>query len=287
MFGEQKNPVLKGNLYEILKRNKLDNYKDFLSVKSIKLFFDGALGSRGAAFFEEYSDDPGNKGLFRIEPNYIYQISKAALKAGMGVNTHCIGIRGIKTCLDSYIKAIKESPEKDHRFRIEHAQIVRAEDVNLFKKYNIIPSMQPTHCTSDKNFVETRIGKERCKGAYAWRWFIAAGLKIPTGSDFPVESNNPFYGIYASITRMDKDGNPNGGWYPDQKMNREEAIKGFTIWAAHASFQEESLGSIEIGKFADFTIIDRDILTIPPKEIRKTKTLYTIVNGEIKYQANK
>lgn len=285
MLGEQEKPPLTGDLEAYFRKHKIEQYGNyFLSVRSIKLFFDGALGSRGAAFFKPYRDDPGNPGLLRITPEYITTIAKAALKAGMGVNTHCIGIRGNRLCLDAYEKALKENPVKDHRFRIEHAQVVRPEDVQKFAAFGVIPSMQPTHCTSDMYYVEDRIGRERAGGAYAWRWFIDAGLVIPCGSDFPVESNNPLFGIYAAITRQDEKGWPNGGWFPQQRMTREEAIKGFTIWAAYAAFQEKVLGSIEIGKLADFTVLDRDILTIAPKEILQTNVVYTIVGGKIRYQ---
>ncbi|MFC1726723.1 amidohydrolase, partial [candidate division KSB1 bacterium] len=223
----------------------------------------------------------------RITPDYIYEVSKAALETGMGVNTHCIGIRGNRLCLEAYEKALKENPVKDHRFRIEHAQIVRKEDVAKFVELGIIPAMQPTHCTSDMYFVEDRVGKERAKGAYAWRWFLDEGLVIPCGSDFPVESNNPMYGIYAAVTRRDHKNWPEGGWYPEHRMTREEAVRGFTIWAAYAAFQEDVLGSIEVGKLADFTVLSKDILEIEPEEILKVKALYTIIGGKIKYRAEK
>jgi predicted amidohydrolase YtcJ len=283
MLGEQEKPTFQvENLEEYFRANRIDSYGDhFLSVRSIKLYFDGALGSRGAAFFEPYEDDPDNRGLFRMDPEYITEVSIAALKTGMGVNTHCIGIRGNAVCLESYAVALKQFPDVDHRFRIEHAQIIRKEDVARFKELGIIPAMQPTHCTSDMNFVAARIGEDRSEGAYAWRWFIDAGLTIPCGSDFPVESTNPFHGIYAAITRQDPTGNPEGGWHPEQKMTRKEALKGFTIWAAHAAFQEDILGSIEVGKLGDFTIIDRNILEVPEHDILSTKVLYTIVNGRI------
>jgi len=285
MLGEQENPELQGNLEEFFRKNRLESYGNhFFSVRSIKLFFDGALGSRGAAFFEPYKDDPGNNGLLRISPQYIYEVAKAALKTDMGVCTHCIGIRGNRLCLEAYEKALKENPKKDHRFRIEHAQIVRKQDIQLFKKLGVIPAMQPTHCTSDMTFIEKRIGRERSTYSYAWRSFINSGSIIPCGSDFPVESNNPFLGIYAAITRQDLKGQPKGGWFPEQRMTRQEAIQGFTIWAAFGSFQEKLLGSIEPGKLADFTIVDRDILTIIPKEILNTRVLYTIVNGKIIFQ---
>jgi predicted amidohydrolase YtcJ len=286
MLGEEEDLPLDIDLVDYFKKHRIEKYGNhMLSVRSIKLFFDGALGSRGAAFFEPYEDDPQNSGLLRITPEYIYKISEAALKADMGVNTHCIGIRGNRLCLDAYEKALKENPQDDHRFRIEHAQIVRREDVKKFVSLGVIPSMQPTHCTSDMYFVEDRVGKKRAEGAYAWRWFIDAGLVIPCGSDFPVESNNPMLGIYAAITRQDVKGWPETGWYPEQRMSREEAIKGFTVWAAYSAFQEDVLGSIEVGKYADFTVLDKDILQIEPREILTTKAVYTIVGGKIRYRA--
>jgi predicted amidohydrolase YtcJ len=255
-------------------------------VRSIKLFFDGALGSRGAAFFEPYADDPTNSGLLRITPDYIYTVSKAALEADMGVNTHCIGIRGNSLCLDAYERALKENPKEDHRFRIEHAQIVRPGDVERFISLGVIPAMQPTHCTSDMTFVEERVGADRAEGAYAWRWFIEGGLPIPCGSDFPVESTNPLLGIYAAVTRQDPSGWPEGGWHPTQRMTIQEAIRGFTIWAAYGAFQEDVLGSIQVGKYADFTILDKDILESDPKEILATVAVCTIVAGKIRYRTD-
>jgi len=284
MLGEQEVPVLNVELEPYFRANKIDNYGNhMLKVKSIKLFFDGALGSRGAAFFEDYADDPGNNGLLRINPEYITKVSKAALAAGMGVNTHCIGIRGNRLCLEAYQDALKEFPGTDHRFRIEHAQVVRYEDIQLFTDLGVIPSMQPTHCTSDMRFIEQRTGADRAKYSYAWRSFIDSGHKIPCGSDFPVESVNPLWGIYSAVTRQDHSGWPEGGWHPEQKMTIEEAIKGFTIWAAYGAWQEDILGSIEVGKLADLTVLDKDLLTIEPREILETKVLATIVGGKVKF----
>jgi predicted amidohydrolase YtcJ len=286
MLGEETELPLDMDLVDYFMKHRIEEYgHHLLSVRSIKLFFDGALGSRGAAFFDPYEDDPGNTGLLRITPEYIYTISEAALEADMGVNTHCIGIRGNRLCLEAYAKALKENPKQDHRFRIEHAQIVEKEDVEKFASLGVIPSMQPTHCTSDVYFVEDRIGTERAKGAYAWRWFLDAGLKIPCGSDFPVESNNPLLGIYASVTRQDPNGWPEGGWHPEHCMTIQEAVKGFTIWAAYAAFQEDVLGSIEVGKYGDFTVLDKDILEIDPQEILNTRVVYTIIGGQLRYRA--
>jgi len=286
MLGEEKDMPSDIDYVQYFKKHRIEEYgQHLLSVRSIKLFFDGALGSRGAAFFKPYADDHENSGLLRITPEYITRISKAALLADMGVNTHCIGIRGNSLCLDAYERAFNEYPKKDHRFRIEHAQIVRKTDVERFVSLGVIPAMQPTHCTSDMSFVEMRVGKARSEGAYAWRWFLEAGLVIPCGSDFPVESNNPLFGLYAAVSRQDHHGLPEGGWHSEQCMTIEEAIKGFTIWAAYAAFQEDVLGSIEIGKYADFTVLDRDILEVKPMEILKSRIEYTIVGGQIRYRA--
>ena len=285
MLGAQEESPLEGDLEDYFRRNRIEEYGGyFLSVRSIKLFFDGALGSRGAAFYEDYSDDPGNNGLLRITPEYITKVAKAALKADMGVNTHCIGIRGNRLCLEAYAAAIKESTDRDHRFRIEHAQFVRPEDIALFTEYGIIPSMQPTHCTSDMPFVEDRVGPDRVRGGYAWRSFLDAGHIIPCGSDFPVESNNPMLGIYAAVTRRDRDGNPESGWYPDQRMTIREAVRGFTSWAAYAAFQQDVLGSIETGKLADFTVLDTDILEAEPAAILKARPDFTIIDGKIRFR---
>ncbi len=288
MLGKQEEQVLDIDLEPYFNENRLENYWNYmLEVKSIKLFFDGALGSRGAAFFEPYSDDPDNFGLLRITPEYITKVSLAALATGMGVNTHCIGIKANRLCLDAYETAFQKYPDVDHRFHIDHAQVVELQDIERFGKLGVIPSMQPTHCISDMHFVDDRIGEERSKYAYAWRTFIDEGCIIPCGSDFPVESVNPLHGIYAAITRQDKTGNPEGGWHPEQRMTIEEAIKGFTIWAAKAAWQENVLGSIEAGKLADLTILDKDLLTISPQEILTTKVLATIVGGQIKYSSTK
>lgn len=285
MLGDENEPEVQENITAYLRARKVLNYggAGFLEVRSVKLYFDGALGSRGAAFYAPYADDPDNRGLLRISPEYIYEMTKAALEVGMQVNTHCIGIRGNRLCLEAYSRALAEVPVEDPRLRIEHAQIVRPEDVKMFSDLKIVPAMQPTHCTSDMPFVETRVGQERARGAYAWRWFRDAGLVIPFGSDFPVESNDPMKGIYAAVTRQDPEGHPEGGWFPEQRLTLEEAIRGFTIWAAYGAFQEDILGSIEVGKFADFTVLDRDILSAEPGEILNAQVVRTIVGGKVRF----
>lgn len=283
MFGEEVDFPVGPDLAELFRSHRVENYggRHFLSVRGIKLYFDGALGSRGAAFFEPYADDPGNRGLLRVTPDYIYEIARAALAADMSVNTHCIGIRGNRLCLEAYARAFEERPKADHRFRIEHAQFVERMDVERFAALGVIPSMQPIHAVSDMRFAEARVGARRAEGGYAWRWFLDAGLFIPCGSDFPVEPVSPLLGIHAAVTRQDLEGRPEGGWFPEQRMTIEEAIRGFTIWAARAAFQEDILGSIEAGKLADFTILDRNILAVSPEEIPKAKPAAVIIGGKI------
>lgn len=287
MLGEQEKPVFEADdLEEYFRSNRIESYADdYLCVNRVKLFFDGALGSRGAAFFDAYSDDPGNNGLLRIPPEYITEVTMAALASNMSVATHCIGIRGNNLCLSAYEKAIEDYPETDHRLRIEHAQVVQEEDIERFASSGIIPAMQATHCTSDKDMIEQRIGKERSEYAYAWRSFIDQGLIVPGGSDFPVESESPIKGIYASVSRKLPWEDASGRWNTGQCMSVEEAIRSYTIWAAYAGFQEHILGSIEPGKNADITIIDKDLLTIYPEEIPSAKVVYTIIGGQVKFSS--
>lgn len=287
MLGDERSPEYGGDLASYFKENRQEEDESHMfSVRSVKLFFDGALGSRGAAFYEPYDDDPSNTGLIRISPGYIERVTRAALETGMQVGTHAIGIRGNRLCLEAYEKALRDFPAKDHRFRIEHAQFVEPQDIAKFRELGVLASMQPTHCTSDMSFVERRVGPKRARNGYVWREFLEEGVIIPCGSDFPVESPDPLLGIYAAVTRTDAEGRPEGGWYPEQRMTVEEAIRGFTIWAAVASFREKVLGSIEVDKLADFTILDRNILDTPPQEILEVKVLYTIVGGRIVYQAH-
>ena len=285
MLGDERNPEYPGDLVEYFRANRVEEDEAHLfAVRSVKVFFDGALGSRGAAFYEPYADDPTNTGLLRVTPGHLEKIARAALATGMQVGTHCIGIRGNRLALEAYEKALGDHPGVDHRFRIEHAQFVEPRDVAKFAELGVLPAMQPTHATSDMRFVEGRVGPGRAASGYAWRQFLQAGLPIPAGSDFPVESPDPLLGIYAAVTRAGLDGRPEGGWFPGQRMTIEEAIRGFTIWAAQASFREKVLGSIEVGKLADFTVVDKDLLTLPPRDIPGARVLFTIVGGRIVYQ---
>lgn len=254
-----------------------------LTIRAVKLFMDGALGSRGAALFEPYSDDPKNYGLLLMDEEKLYRITKLALKRGYQVCVHAIGDRANFLALNAFERAIKESGTKDHRLRIEHAQVVRLQDMERFAKLGVIPSMQPTHATSDMYWAEKRLGSERAKGAYAWKSLMKKGCKIAGGSDFPVENPNPLWGFFAAVTRCDHKGWPRGGWHPDEKMTREEALRCFTINAAYSAFEEDLKGSLEPGKAADIVVLSKDIMIIPEMEVLKTEVLMTIIDGEIVY----
>lgn len=256
-----------------------------LTVRALKLYADGALGSRGAALIEPYADDPGNRGLTLTSAEQLKSASAEALDRGFQVCVHAIGDRANNIVLNVYEEVLKSNPTKarNARFRIEHAQVLGLDDIPRFHKLDVIPSMQPTHCTSDMYWAEDRLGSDRVKGAYAWRSLIDQGCIIPAGSDFPVESPNPLFGFYAAITRQDKKGWPEGGWFPAQRMTREEALKAFTMWAAFAAFEENSKGSIEPGKLADFTILSADIMKIEPLRIPDTHVEMTIVGGDVVY----
>jgi len=263
-------------------KGPLVDYHGRFTVRSIKLYADGALGSRGALLLAPYSDDPGNTGLAVTKPEHMVDVAKRAIAKGFQVCTHAIGDRGVRNVIESY-EAAGVKPE--NRFRIEHYQVVAPEDFARTVRDGIIASMQPTHATSDMPWAERRVGPDRIKGAYAWRTVLNAGGRLALGSDFPVESVNPFFGIYSAVTRQDQDGNPPGGWYPDQKLTLAEAIRGFTSDAAYAAFEENSRGTIEPGKLADFTIVDGDFYAMPQSDLFKAKVKYTVVNGNVVYHA--
>ena len=259
-------------------------YDGTLWVRSIKLYADGALGSRGAALLDPYTDDPHNNGLLVSPPAFIQEIAIKALKAGFQVNTHAIGDRGNRVSLDAYEAALKAVPVADHRFRVEHAQILNFADITRFAKLGVIPSMQASHQTSDMYWAGTRLGVSRLPGAYAWRSLIDAGVVVPNGSDFPVEQVNPIISFHASISRQDAENWPAGGWYPEQRMTRDEALRSMTIWPAYSAFQEKELGSLSLGKYADFVVLDQDIMRVPAELVLKTRVLSTWVGGKVVYE---
>jgi predicted amidohydrolase YtcJ len=270
---------------QLAKNGPLPTYgKDMYALAAVKLYADGALGSRGAALLAPYSDDPHSHGLLFHTNKEIDAMITKAIKKGYQVNVHAIGDAGNKQILDTFAKEIPANKALDKRHRIEHAQVVTPSDIPRFKSIGIIPSMQPTHATSDKNMAETRIGAERMKGAYAWRSFLQQGSRIACGSDFPVEAPNPFFGIHAAVTRQDKDGAPIAGWYPEQEMSLKEAFRCFTLDAAYAGHQEKTLGSLEAGKYADFIVIDRDLFKISPYDIYKIGVIETWVAGRQVYR---
>jgi len=254
---------------------------NMLTVRTVKMFADGALGSRGALFFEPYSDRNDTHGLLVTPEEELYLTTLNALKNGFQCAVHAIGDSAINVVLNSYERALKESGEEDAHLRIEHCQIISPGDIPRLKELGVIASMQPTHATSDMYWAEERVGADRIRGGYAWRFILNNGINLAFGSDFPVEHPNPFYGIYAAVTRKDLKGYPENGWYPEQCLTVEEAVRAFTVGSAYAQFQEDKLGRIKSGMLADFTIIDRNIFEISPEEIPDTEVLMTIVGGEV------
>jgi predicted amidohydrolase YtcJ len=254
--------------------------QDRLTVRSVKLFADGALGSRGAALLAPYTDKPDQRGLLRMSDADMERKIQAGLGAGYQVNVHAIGDAANRQVLDGFEAAYKAVGGRELRNRIEHAQVVAPADIPRFKQLNLIASMQPTHATSDKNMALDRIGAERLKSAYAWRTFLDQGTRIAGGSDFPVESDNPFFGLHAAITRTDHEGQPPGGWHSEQAMTPIEAFRAFTLDAAYAEHWETRIGSLEPGKWADFILIDRDLFKIPAGDIWKIKVQQTWVAGK-------
>ncbi len=253
-------------------------------IRAIKISSDGALGSRGAAMLEPYSDEPSNRGLLLVEPSFIQNVAQRALTRGFQLNVHAIGDRGNRVTLDAFDAALKAVPRADHRFRVEHAQIIHPEDIPRFAKLDVIPSMQAVHQTSDMYWAGTRVGEQRLTGAYAWRSLLNTGVVIPNGSDFPVEAVNPLFSFHSAVSRQDEKNYPEGGWRPAEKMTREEALKSITIWPAYSSFMEDMVGSLTPGKLADFVILDRDIMRVPDAEILGTRVVATYLGGKPIYQ---
>jgi predicted amidohydrolase YtcJ len=254
-----------------------------LTVRGVKMYADGALGSRGAALLAPYSDDPGNVGLLTSTEAHMEEVAKQALAHGFQVGIHAIGDRGNKNALDAMEKALG-GPRPEVRFRIEHAQVMTLPDIKRLGRLGIIASMQPTHATSDMPWAGDRVGPARLAGAYAWRKVKAAGGRLALGSDFPVESADPRLGLYAAVTRQDKNGQPPGGWLPGERLTRDEALAGFTADAAWSLFLDREVGTLEVGKRADLTVFGRDPLRVAEREIPDAPVDLTLVDGQIAYQ---
>ncbi|GAB2849022.1 amidohydrolase [Pseudoduganella ginsengisoli] len=270
---------------QLSKNGPLKSYADDVyALAAVKLYSDGALGSRGAALIAPYTDAPHTHGLLFYKDAEMRAKMEKALKAGYQVNVHAIGDAGNRQILDGYEALLKQYPQAaGMRHRIEHAQVVALSDIPRFKALDIIPSMQPTHATSDQNMAEQRVGPQRIKGAYAWHTFLKQGSKIACGSDFPIEAPNPFEGLHAAVTRQDNAQVPAGGWYKNEAMTLQQAFRCFTLDAAYAAHQEQVIGSLEAGKWADFIVTDADLFTVPATQIGKIKVLQTWVAGKQVY----
>jgi predicted amidohydrolase YtcJ len=258
-----------------------------LTIRCFKAYADGALGARGAALLEPYSDDASATGLIQNSEDELVRLIEKAGSKGYQVAIHAIGDRGNRNTLNAVERARKELPGKDPRVRIEHAQILSPSDIPRFASLSVIASMQPIHATMDMGFAETRVGPERIRGGYAWRSLLSSGARVAAGSDtpaFPVAYNNPLWGIHAAVTRQDSMGKPEGGWYPDEKVSRLDALKMYTLHPAYAAFEEEIKGSISPGKLADLTVLSKDIFTIPEAEIRNTEVVMTVLGGKVVYR---
>ena len=253
-----------------------------LNVRGFKMFADGALGSRGACLLQPYSDQKNWRGFLLSDPKHFQQIAEKIIKSNFQLATHAIGDSANRMMLKIYASVLKG--RNDRRWRIEHAQVLAPSDIDMFGKYNIIPSVQPTHATSDMYWAGSRLGTTRLKTAYAYKQLLDQNGWLPLGTDFPVENINPIYTFYAAVVRKDLKGFPANGFQPENALSRMEALRGITVWAAKANFEEKEKGSIEVGKYADFVILDNDIMKINGADLPKVKVLKTYVNGEKVYE---
>jgi len=272
----------KSNLDYYLKKGKVKT--DRMNVRSVKVWADGALGSRGAAMRDEYSDQAGHHGAMITNEAEMDSLAKRIAKAGYQLNTHAIGDSANISVLRVYSDAVKDI--EDPRWKVEHAQIITPLDFDYFSE-KILPSIQPTHATSDMYWAEDRVGSERIKGAYAYKTLLKKSGMVALGTDFPVEKVNPMYTFYAAVARKDLENYPEDGYRMEEALTREETLKGMTIWAAYSNFEENEKGSIEVGKFADFTVLEKDIMTIPEDEIPNVNVVATFINGEKVYETSK
>jgi predicted amidohydrolase YtcJ len=277
----------RGLVYEWLRKGPEIDSLGWLTIRSIKLNCDGALGSRGAWLLEPYTDRPDFSGMATLPMDTVLKTSREALKAGFQVASHAIGDRANREVLNQYEIAFREQPDKshNHRFRIEHAQHIHPDDIPRFGKLGILPAMQAIHMSSDRPWAIDRLGEQRIKqGAYMWQSLLKSGAKIINGTDAPVEPVNPIPSFYASVTRKTLKGEPAGGYEPEEKMTREQALRSYTLDAAYGAFEEGLKGTIEPGKVADFTIFTKDIITVPENEILQSEVAITIVNGKVVYE---
>ena len=271
------------DLKTLLANGPIRDKDDFLSIRSVKAYGDGALGSRGAALLSPYSDAPHQHGLLLTQPQDMTPLFTTVIGAGFQLNYHAIGDKANHVALNEYEATFEKIGGSELRNRIEHAQVIAPEDLARFAELDVLPSMQPTHATSDKNMAEDRIGKDRMKGAYAWQTLLESGIPLPLGSDFPVELANPFYGLHAAVTRQDRDNQPVKGWYAHEALTLDQAFRGFTLDAAYAGHMEDTLGTLTPGKWADFILVDQDIFTIDKKDIWKTQVQATYIAGKNVY----
>jgi hypothetical protein len=258
----------------------------FLTLRAVKLYADGAMGSRGAALLEPYADDPQNSGLLLVPPEAIGAAARWALPRGFQVATHAIGDRANRIVLDQYEAAFRDFPGvKDHRFRVEHAQLLDEADIPRFAKLGVIPSMQGVHAPSDRPWAEARIGLARIKeGLYVWRKLYATGVRIANGTDAPVEDLSPLQNLHASVTRRGLDGQPAEGFDPEERMTREEALRSATRDAAYAQFEEGTRGTLEEGKLADLVVLSRDLMSVAESDLPTIGVDMTIVDGRVRYE---
>ncbi len=266
-------------------QKKFTNNKNMIKFGCLKGFIDGTLGSGTAAFFKPFDDNPSTAGLPRMTQKELNELVAIVDNEGFQIAIHAIGSKANNMILNAFEETISINGKRDSRHRSEHAQVLIPQDIPRFTQLGIIASMQPTHCITDKKFAEKRIGKERCRGAYAWKSLLNAGAHIVFGTDWPVEPLDPMEGLYAAVTRKDRKGEPGDGWFPEEKISMEKAIELYTLGSAYASFEENIKGSIQIGKLADIVVLSQDLFEIPENKIMDTKVVYTIIGGKIIYSS--
>ncbi len=274
-----------GEVLDFLQTPQIDSGSELLAIRSVKIYSDGALGSRGAALIEPYTDEPSQSGLVFDDVETLSRHIEKANRMGFQANVHAIGDFANRLVLDAFERA-RKSTTGDFRNRVEHAQVIHKDDFERYATMGIIASVQPTHATSDKNMAQDRLGPERIKGAYAWRTMLDSSIRIAGGSDYPVEPANPMFGLHAAVTRQDRGDLPVGGWYVEQALTREEALRAFTVDAAYAAHQEDRLGRLQSGYQADFILIDKDYFEVPASDIWKLKVQETWVAGQQVYKAS-